>query len=148
MKTRKFCLYCGHSVVKSYIEGYMFYCKTCNIDLYNFEASSPPRSNRNAGRKFSSRKKTEHLQKPISLQSSIEICKRIESGKIKLRVSPYVDPLTNCLVTKLTQCDYAEWVDCTPNNQPDWLAYRPQYDPLCTLYLKCKLTGNIYFISN
>lgn len=57
---------------------------------------------------------------PIFLHTSIDICEKIEKGEIKFNAVPYVDPKTNYLISILPKCDYAEWSDCTPNNQPDW----------------------------
>lgn len=38
MKTRKFCPRCATLLVKSKIEGYVFYCHECQEDFYRFEA--------------------------------------------------------------------------------------------------------------
>ena len=85
---------------------------------------------------------------PVFLQTSIEICEKIEKGEIETNVSPYTDPQTGYLISILPECDYTEWQDCTPNNQPDWMAFRPECANLTTLYLKNKHSKRIYFITN
>lgn len=85
---------------------------------------------------------------PIFLHTSIDICEKIEKGEIKFNAVPYVDPKTNYLISILPKCDYAEWSDCTPNNQPDWMAFRPSDAPLNNLFLKNKHSQKIYFITN
>ena len=85
---------------------------------------------------------------PVFLQSSIEICEKIEKGEVTLNAVPYTDPKTGYLISILPECDYAEWRDCTPNSQPDWMAFRPSSAPLSTLYLKNKHSKTIYFITD
>lgn len=85
---------------------------------------------------------------PVFLQPSIEICEKIEKGEIVLNAVPYIDPKTRYLISIMPECNYAEWRDCTPNNQPDWMAFRPSSAPLSTLYLKNKHSQTIYFITD
>lgn len=85
---------------------------------------------------------------PVFLQTSIDICEKIEKGELKLNSVPYNDPKTDYLISILPECNFAEWCDCTPNNQPDWLAFRPPNAPLTSLYLKNKESKNIYFITD
>lgn len=85
---------------------------------------------------------------PVFLQNSIKTCKKIEKGELRIDAFPYNDPETGYLISILPECDYAEWRDCTPNNQPDWLAFRPSSAPLTTLYLKNKHSKTIYFITD
>lgn len=85
---------------------------------------------------------------PVFLQTSIDICKKIEKREWKLNSVPYNDPKTDYLISILPECDFAEWCDGTPNNQPDWLAFRPPNTPLTSLYLKNKHSKKIYFITD
>lgn len=85
--------------------------------------------------------------KPVFLQSSIDICEKIEKREIDITAVPYIDSQTEYLISVLPKCDFIEWKDCTPNSQPDWLAFRPDNDPNTTLFLKNKRSKKVYLIT-
>lgn len=85
---------------------------------------------------------------PVFLQKAIALCEKIERGEIDFRAVPYVDPETNYIVDNHVDKDDFTWGDCTVNNQPGWLAYRPPGALYSTLFLKCKRSKNAYFLSD
>lgn len=85
---------------------------------------------------------------PVFLQKAIALCEKIESGEIDFSAVPYIDPQTDYIVSNHMDKGDFEWNDCTVNNQPGWMAYRSEYAPCSSLFLKCKRSKNAYFLSD
>ena len=85
---------------------------------------------------------------PIFLQKAIALCEKIERGEIDFSAVPYVDPETDYIVSNHVDKSEFVWEDCTVNNQPEWMAYRPECAPYSSLFLKCKRSKNAYFLSD
>lgn len=85
-----------------------------------------------------------YLEKPLFLQSAINICQRIEVGENKVNAFPFLDIETQYLLSTIEEPIGIKWIDCKINNQPNWLAYKTN---ATTLYLKNKISQKVYYLS-